>query len=313
MVAEYHLACVTWGSAVTNPILPGELEEHLPPLAGYLPPEDQMGATDVRVRDHRARTLCMAVWCHHLDMVVGDPNSSRSLIKARHPMGVLLAYFLGPGTAWKLTFEDVIAQVLKENHEQLDAWCNEAVASLHHCNQRRASLHREIDASAMAQELTANTPEGQELTVKLTALQKALGAMEKAMMAHENRIKECRLQEEEVRQASHEEPEEEFLDEEMEEDDNQDGPEPSDPHAGADEENSPPPLEEANPTPQEPQSDVITPEEDALLMQPVSLSEGPDAGSHSPRSKTGTVSGELAGLSITSPGPTEPVGDETPQ
>ena len=313
MVAEYHLACVTRSSAVTSPILPGELEERLPPLTGYLPPEDQTGAMDVRVRDNWARTLRVAVWCHRLDMVVSDPNSSRSLIKAHHQTGVLLAYFLGPGMAWQLTFKDVIARVLKENREQLDAWHDEAVASLHRCNRRQASLHWEIDASAMAQELTANTPEGWELTVKLTALQMALGAMEKAMTAHKNLIKECHLQEEEARQVSHEEPEEEFLDEEMEEDDDRDDPEPSDPHVGADKENSPPPLEEANPAPQEPKSDVITPEEDALLMQPASLSGGPDAGSHSPRSEAGTVSGELAGLSIASQGLTEPVGDKTPQ
>ena len=47
MIAEYHLACVTQGSAVTSPILPGQLEECLPPLTEYLPPEDCMGATDV--------------------------------------------------------------------------------------------------------------------------------------------------------------------------------------------------------------------------------------------------------------------------
>ena len=47
MIAKYHLACVTWGSPVTSPILPGELKEHLPPLANYRPPEDCTGATDV--------------------------------------------------------------------------------------------------------------------------------------------------------------------------------------------------------------------------------------------------------------------------
>ena len=112
MIAEYHLACVTRGSPVTGPILPGELKERLPPLASYLPPEDRTGATDVRVRDNWARTLRVAMWCHCLDMVVSDPNSSWSLIKACHQMGVLFAYFLGPGTAWKLTFEDVVTQVL---------------------------------------------------------------------------------------------------------------------------------------------------------------------------------------------------------
>ena len=57
MIAEYHMACVTRGSPVTSPIVPRELEERLPPLADYAPPEDRSGTTNVRVRDHRARTL----------------------------------------------------------------------------------------------------------------------------------------------------------------------------------------------------------------------------------------------------------------
>ena len=162
-------------------------------------------------------------------------------------------------------------------------------------------------------ELTANTPEGRELAVKLMALRTTLGVVEKAMTAHKTLIEECRMQEEEAHQNFHEEPEEELLNEEMVEDDDRDDPEPSGPHAEADEEDPPPPLEEVNPAPQEPQNDVITPEEDTLLMQPALLSRGPDAGSHSPRSKAGMVSGELAGLSLASPGATEPVGDETPQ
>ena len=57
MIAEYHMAYMTRGSAVTSSILPRELAERLPPLADYAPPEDQSGATDIRVRDHWARTL----------------------------------------------------------------------------------------------------------------------------------------------------------------------------------------------------------------------------------------------------------------
>ena len=229
-------------------------------------------------------------------------------------MGVLVAYFLGPGTAWKLTFEDVVARVLQENCQQLDAHGEEAVTSLRCCNKRRALLHKEIDASAMAEELTANTPEGRELAVKLTTLRTALGAMEKAMVAHEASLEECRIQKEEARQAEtfHEEPGEELLDEEMDDDECGDL-EPSGPHAEANEEDLPPPLEEGSPVPPEPQSDVITPEEDALLMQPALLSGGPTARSHSPRSEADTVSGELAELSIASPSQTEPGGDETPQ
>ena len=115
MIAEYHLACITRGSPVTSPILPRELEERLPPIAGYTPPEDHMGVTDVRVWDNWARTLCVAMWCHCLDMAVGDRESSNSLVRSRHQLGSILAYFLGPRTAWKLTFEDVVTQVLREN------------------------------------------------------------------------------------------------------------------------------------------------------------------------------------------------------
>ena len=135
------------------------------------------------------------------------------------------------------------------------------------------------------------------------------------MTAHEVLIGECWMQKEEAHQAKtfQEDSEEEPLDEEMVDDDECDDPEPSSPHKEADKEVPTPPLEDVNPAPPEPQSDVITPEEDALLMQPTSLPGGPTAGSHSPRSKTGTVSGELAELSIASPSRTEPMGDETPQ
>ena len=57
MISEYHMACMTRGPPVTSPILPGELEDRLPPLTDYTSPEDRSGTTDIRVMDHRARTL----------------------------------------------------------------------------------------------------------------------------------------------------------------------------------------------------------------------------------------------------------------
>ena len=92
MIAEYHMACVTRGALVTSPILPG-----------YAPPEDRLGITDIRVRDHQAKTLHVAIWLHRLDMALsGEPAASGSLVWARHSLGHLLAYFLAPGTAWGL-------------------------------------------------------------------------------------------------------------------------------------------------------------------------------------------------------------------
>ena len=109
MISEYHMACMTRGSPVTSSILPGELEDRLPPLTDYTSPEDRSGATDVRVRDHWARTLWVAVWCHWLDMDVSkEPAASGSLVRTRHSLGCFLAYFLGPRTTSELQFEDVV-------------------------------------------------------------------------------------------------------------------------------------------------------------------------------------------------------------
>ena len=130
MIAEYHMACMTRGSPVTSPLVPGELEERLPPLTNYTPPEDRSGVTNVQVRDHWARTLRVAVWCHHLDMALSELTSSGSLVRSRHQMGHLLAYFLGPGTAWGLQFKDVVTQVLKENWWQLKMRRANAASSL---------------------------------------------------------------------------------------------------------------------------------------------------------------------------------------
>ena len=103
MIAEYHMACVTRGSPVTSLIVPRGLEERLPPLPDYAPLEDRSGATDVWIRDHRARTLRVAVLCHWLDMALNEePASSGSLVRSQHHLRNLLAYFLSPGTAWEL-------------------------------------------------------------------------------------------------------------------------------------------------------------------------------------------------------------------
>ena len=89
MIAEYHMACVTRGSPVTSLIVPRGLEERLPPLADYAPPEDQSGATDVQIRDHRARTLRVAVLCWIWP-------STRSL----PPLGPWLGPNTVSGTSW---------------------------------------------------------------------------------------------------------------------------------------------------------------------------------------------------------------------
>ena len=177
------MACMTRGSAVTSPILPRELVEHLPSLADYAPPEDQSGATDIQVRDHWARTLRVAVLCHRLDMALSEePGSSRSLIRSRHHCGDLLAYFLGPGTAWELRFEDVVTQVLKENWRHLETKRAKAATSLGSCNKCRTDLCTEFDATSEAMQMVTDRASGREMEHWLNSLQTSLTAIEWAII-----------------------------------------------------------------------------------------------------------------------------------
>ena len=306
MISEYHMACVTRSSLVTSPILPGELEDRLPPLTDYASPEDWSGVTDVRVRDHGARTLWVAVWCHRLDMALSEePATSGSLVRAQHCLGHLLAYFLGPGTTWELQFEDVVTQVLKENQRHLEKKCTDASSSLWKCRNRRVKLHNEFDAMSKTMEVITDEPSSRELEHRLNTLQTSLNRVERSIMRYENLIEDCQMQEEEAHleeEISWEQEEEEVTDAEMVDEEERGDPEPSGPCREADTED-PPPLASTG--------DAVSPEEDALLMQLASQPEDPAAGSHSPRSETSTVSGEMAELSLTSPSQPGPREDET--
>ena len=63
MIAEYHLACAVQGSMTTSPTLPEAVEQYLPPVADYAC-SNNTGITDVRVHDHKARSLRVGVWLH---------------------------------------------------------------------------------------------------------------------------------------------------------------------------------------------------------------------------------------------------------
>ena len=308
MITEYHMACVTRGSAVTSPILPRELAECLPPLVDYAPPKDQSSTTDIRVRDHWARTLRVAVLCHRLDMALSEePGSSKSLVRSRHHCGELLVYFLGPGTTWKLRFEEVVAQVLKENRRHLKTRRTKAAESLGNCNRRRTELRGEFDATSEAMEMVTDSASRKELEHRLNSMQTSLSAIERAIVRHENTLEDCRMQEEEARQEEMTLPEQEGegdTDTEMEEEGERSDGDPSGPQGVAKTEDTPP---------LDPAGDAVSPEEDAFLMQQASQPVDPATGSHSPRSEAGMVSGEMAELSLTSPSQPGPEEDETQQ
>ena len=63
----------------------------------------------------RAKTLQIAPWLHHLDMVVeGDELTPQTLEVSQHRRGPLLDLFLAPMMS-SLTFAEVVDHVLDEN------------------------------------------------------------------------------------------------------------------------------------------------------------------------------------------------------
>ena len=237
-----------------------------------------------------------------------EPASSRTLVRSRHCCGDLLTYFLGPRTAWELRFKDVAIQVLKENRRHLETKRAKVATSLANCSIRRTDLRGEFDATSEAMQMVTDRASGVELEHWLNSLQTSLTAIERAITKYENILEDCRMQEEEARQeeviSQEWEEEEGDADVEMMEEGERDDGEPSGPQGAAEIEEVPPLVSTG---------DAVSLEEDAFLMQQASQPVDPAAGSHSPRSEAGTVSGEMAELSLTSqsqPGPGE---DETQQ
>ena len=297
MISVYHVACVTRGSLVTSPILPGVIEDKLPPLTDYALPEDRSGVTDVRVRDHQTRTLQVAVWLHRLDMALSEePTALGSLVRARHSLGHLLAYFLAPGTAWGLQFRDVVDQVLRENRKHNERKRNESTSS----------LRDKFDAVSKTMEVITDGRSRREMEQRLNALQTSLNAVKTSITKFENLLEDCRMVEEEVCHVEEDkarQEEEETANIEMVDEEERSNPKSSGPRMEADIEDIPLLVSGG---------DTVSPEVEAIFLQETPQPEDPADGSHSPRSKTTTVSGGMAELCLTSlshPGPEE---DETP-
>ena len=109
---------------------------------------------------------------------------------------------------------------------------------------------------------------------RLNTLQNSLDEVERSIMKFENLIEDCQMLKEEVchmeedeahlEEEIHQEQEEEVTNVEMAEEEERGDPEPSGPCGEADTE-GPPPLASTE--------DAVSPEEDALLMQPASQPE----------------------------------------
>ena len=76
------------------------------------------------------------MWLHRLDMTLSwEKEASRSLIPSNHIRGCLLSYPLAPSTN-NLHYEEVLNQVLKENHEEHQRMKEHSRSLLHKCNEK---------------------------------------------------------------------------------------------------------------------------------------------------------------------------------
>ena len=184
---------------------------------------------------------------------------------------------------------------------------------LRKCRHRRTKLCDEFDAVSKTMEVITDGQSRREMEQRLNTLQTSLNVVETSMTKLKNLIEDCQMVEEEVRHVEEDEAcreeeicqeeEEEIADVEMVKEEECGDPKSSGPHREANTEGIPL-LVSAG--------DTVSLEEDALLMQQAPQPEDPMAGSHSPRSKTGMVSGEMAELCLTSPSHPGPKEDETP-
>ena len=120
MIAEYHLTGSAQGPLSLSLVLPEAASTLPPPIENYVPGSTFEGTRDVRVVD-RARTLRIATWLHHLDMLVrGDGMASQTLEAMWHSQGPLLDLFLTPMMS-SLIFKEVVNCILNENRHRAES------------------------------------------------------------------------------------------------------------------------------------------------------------------------------------------------
>ena len=197
MIAEYHLACATRGSATMSPILPEAVEQYLPPLVDYAHPGGT-SITDVRVCDHKSCSLRVAVWLHRVDMSLSwEKEASESLVLSRHVRGHLLSYLLAPGTG-NLRFEEVATQVVQENWETHERAKERFRSSLNSNRCRQAKLLRELNELSQGIEAAVDKKLRKETELRMGMLRTSLRKVETSINESEDHLEESRMREEEA-------------------------------------------------------------------------------------------------------------------
>ena len=187
MIAKYHLACATKGSMTTSPILPEAVEQYLPLLVDYAHPAGT-GITDVRVCDHKAKSLWVGVWLHHIDMSLSwEKEASETLVQLGHSRGPLLSYFLAPRTD-NLCFEEVVSRVLQENWEKDEEVKEKFRSLLNRSRHWQTRLSRELDELPQGMEAATDGKVWKDIEERMNILQTSLKKVEAVVAENENHL-----------------------------------------------------------------------------------------------------------------------------
>ena len=149
-------------------------------------------------------------------------------------------------------------------------------------------------------EVVTDARSRRELEQRLQTLQTSLNTVKRSITKFKDLIEDCRLVEEELHQIEEDEAcheKEETANVKMADEEEHGDPESSGPHMEAYTEGLPLLVSTG---------DTVSPEEEAILLDETPQPEDPADGSHSPRSETSTVSGEMAELCLTSLSHPEP-------
>ena len=199
MIAKYHLACATKGSTTTNPILPKAVEQYLPLLVDYAHPAGT-GITDVRVCDHKAKSLWVGVWLHCIDMSLSwEKEASETLVQSRHSRGPLLSYFLDPRTC-NVCYEEVVSRVLQENWEKHEEAKEKFRSLLNRSRCWWTRLSQELNELSQGMEVAADRKVQKDIEERMNVLQTSLNKVEAVVAENENHLEESWIQEEEAHQ-----------------------------------------------------------------------------------------------------------------
>ena len=134
-----------------------------------------------------------------------ENDASRSLVPSRHTQGCLLGYFLAPGTS-NLSYGEVLAQVIEENHMELWRKQEHLTSSLQDCNAKRTKYLDELTNLSKKLDTTGFDRLRGDIEAKMSIVRTAISKIETTIKRYANQLKECWFRECEAQSRDQDQP-----------------------------------------------------------------------------------------------------------